>query len=108
MRDAPRYGPSPFTECGLYRRIRYPLMAGFVVVFWSAPVITAAHVLFAATATGYILAGIAFEEHDLIQSLGETYAAYRARVPALIPRPSPRRHSLGAQRNEENGRKQAT
>ena len=33
-------------------------------------------------------AGIAFEEHDLMQSLGETYAAYRARVPALIPRPS--------------------
>ena len=64
--------------------------------------------LFAATATGYILAGIAFEEHDLIQSLGETYAAYRARVPALIPRPSPRRHSLGVQRSEENDRKQAT
>jgi protein-S-isoprenylcysteine O-methyltransferase Ste14 len=43
-----------------------------------------------AAATGYILAGMAFEEHDLIQSLGETYAAYRARVPALIPLPSRR------------------
>ena len=49
---------------------------------------TVGHLLFAATATGYILAGIAFEEHDLIQSLGDTYAAYRAREPALIPRPS--------------------
>jgi protein-S-isoprenylcysteine O-methyltransferase Ste14 len=103
-----RYSPPPFTERGLYRRIRHPLMAGFLVVFWAAPTMTAGHLLFAATTTGYILAGIAFEEHDLIQSLGETYAAYRARVPALIPRPSPRRHSLGAQRNEENGRKQAT
>ena len=103
-----RYSPPPFTERGLYRRIRHPLMAGFVVVFWSAPAMTAGHLLFAAAATGYILVGIAFEEHDLIQSLGETYAAYRARVPALIPRPSPRRPSPGSQRSEENDRKQAT
>ena len=85
-----RYSPPPFTERGLYRRIRHPLMAGFVVVFWSAPVMTAGHLLFAAAATGYIGAGIAFEEHDLIQGLGETYAGYRARVPALIPVPWPR------------------
>jgi methanethiol S-methyltransferase len=89
-----RYISPPFSQRGLYRRIRHPLMAGFVVVFWSAPAMTAGHLLFAAAATGYILAGIAFEERDLIQSLGETYAAYRARVPALVPRPSPRRHSL--------------
>ena len=91
-----RYSPPPFTERGLYGRIRHPLMAGFVVIFWSAPAMTAGHLLFAAAATGYILAGIAFEEHDLIQSLGGTYAAYRARVPALIPRPWPRRHSPGS------------
>jgi methanethiol S-methyltransferase len=84
------YRPPPFTERGLYRRIRHPLMAGFLIIFWSAPTMTAGHLLFAATATGYILAGIAFEEHDLRQSMGETYAAYRARVPALIPRPSHR------------------
>ena len=85
-----RYSPPPFTERGLYRHIRHPLMAGFVVVFWSAPVMTAGHVLFAAAATGYILVGIAFEEHDLVASLGGSYVAYRARVPALIPRPWPR------------------
>ena len=92
----------------MYGRIRHPLMAGFVVVFWSAPVMTAGHLLFAATATGYILAGIAFEEHDLTQNLGETYTAYRARVPALIPRPSLRHPPLGSWRSEENDRKQAT
>ena len=103
-----RYSPPPFTERGIYGRIRHPLMTGFVVIFWSAPVMTAGHLLFAATATGYILAGIAFEEHDLLQSLGGAYAAYRARVPALIPRPSLRRHSPRSQRDEENDPKQAT
>jgi protein-S-isoprenylcysteine O-methyltransferase Ste14 len=85
------YSPPPFTERGLYRRIRHPLMAGFLIVFWSAPTMTAGHLLFAVAATGYILVGIAFEEHDLLQSLGGTYAAYQARVPALIPRPSHKR-----------------
>ena len=91
-----RYSPPPFTERGLYGRIRHPLMAGFVVIFWAAPVMTAGHLLFAAGATGYILAGIAFEEHDLTKSLGSTYTAYRARVPALIPRLSLRRHPPGS------------
>ena len=90
------YSPPPFTERGLYRRIRHPLMTGFLIVFWAAPIMTAGHVLFAATATGYILAGIAFEERDLIRSLGETYTAYRARVPALIPRPAQRHRSPGS------------
>ena len=102
-----RYSPPPFTERGLYGRIRHPLMAGFVVVFWSAPVMTAGHVLFAAAATGYILAGIAFEEHDLIQGLGGTYAAYRAGVPALIPRPWLRRPPAGVLAKQGNDRKQA-
>jgi protein-S-isoprenylcysteine O-methyltransferase Ste14/RimJ/RimL family protein N-acetyltransferase len=82
-----RYSPPPFTQRGLYGRMRHPLMTGFVVVFWSAPAMTAGHLLFAAAATGYILVGIAFEEHDLIRSLGDTYADYRARVPALFPLP---------------------
>src|SRR5436190_4117401 len=102
-----RYSPPPFTERGIYGRIRHPLMTGFVVIFWSAPVMTVGHVLFAVAATGYILAGIAFEEHDLIQGLGGTYAAYRARVPALIPRPWLRRPPPGSQPSEENDRKQA-
>jgi len=68
-------------------------MTGFLVVVWAAPAMTVGHLLLAATATGYVLVGIAFEEHDLIQSLGESYIAYRARVPALVPRPSLRRPS---------------
>jgi methanethiol S-methyltransferase len=101
------YTPPPFTQRGLYGRIRHPLMAGFIIVFWSAPVMTAGHLLLAAAATGYIGVGVAFEEHDLIQSLGGTYTAYRARVPALIPRLWLRRPTPKSQRSQENGRKQA-
>ena len=90
-----RYSPPPFTQLGVYGRIRHPLMAGFVVIFWSAPTMTAGHLLFAVAATGYILAGIAFEEHDLIRSLGGSYGVYRSSVPALIPRLSVRPPSPG-------------
>src|SRR5215510_12838879 len=87
------YRPPPFTERALYGRVRHPLMAGFVIVFWAAPVMTAGHLLFAAAATGYILLGIRFEERDAGRDLGEAYRAYRRRVPALIPAvwPRPRR-----------------
>jgi methanethiol S-methyltransferase len=81
------YRPPPFTERGLYRRVRHPMMAGFVIVFWAASTMTAGHLLFAAAATGYILAGVRFEERDTEHDLGGAYRAYRARVPALIPRP---------------------
>ena len=62
--------------------------------------------LFATAATGYILAGIAFEEHDLIQGLGGTYAAYRAGVPARIPRPRLRRPPAGVLAKQGNDREQ--
>lgn len=84
------YRPPPFTERGLYRRIRHPLMAGFVIIFWATPTMTVGHLLFAAAATGYILVGISFEERDLKRSLGESYRSYLARVPALIPALRPR------------------
>jgi len=50
-------------------------------------VMTLGHLLLATLATGYILAGIWFEERDARRDLGERYRAYAARVPALIPRP---------------------
>jgi methanethiol S-methyltransferase len=84
------YRPPPFTQRGLYRYIRHPLMAGFVIIFWAAPTMTAGHLLFAAAATGYIGAGITFEERDLRRDLGEPYRAYLRRVPALMPARWPR------------------
>lgn len=85
MRSRP-YQPPCFVERGLYRQVRHPLMAGFIVIFWATPVMSAGHLLFAAAATAYIGVGIAFEERDLLRDLGPGYARYRSRVPALIPR----------------------
>jgi protein-S-isoprenylcysteine O-methyltransferase Ste14 len=79
------YEPPEFTRRRMYARVRHPLMTGFLIVFWAAPTMTAGHLLFAALATGYIVVGIAFEERDLIAGLGDTYRAYRAEVPAVIP-----------------------
>jgi protein-S-isoprenylcysteine O-methyltransferase Ste14 len=46
---------------------------------------TAAHFVFALATTIYILLAIRWEERDLTQVHGNTYAAYRDRVPMLIP-----------------------
>jgi protein-S-isoprenylcysteine O-methyltransferase Ste14 len=68
-----------------YRVIRHPLYAGFLLAFWSAPKMTAAHFLFALMTTAYILLAIRLEERDLLRAHPE-YATYRERVPMLIPR----------------------
>ena len=54
------------------------------MVFWSAPVMTAAHLVFAVATTAYILIAIQLEERDLVRSHPE-YAEYRRQVPMLVP-----------------------
>jgi protein-S-isoprenylcysteine O-methyltransferase Ste14 len=68
-----------------YRVVRHPLYVGWLTVFWAAPTMTAAHLLFAAGMTAYILAAVRWEERDLVAAHPE-YAAYRRRVPMLLPR----------------------
>jgi protein-S-isoprenylcysteine O-methyltransferase Ste14 len=83
------YTPLRFTTPVLYRVVRHPLYAGWLLAFWATPVMTTAHLVFAAALTAYILAAIRWEERDLAEAHPE-YAAYRRRVPMLIPRwPSP-------------------
>jgi protein-S-isoprenylcysteine O-methyltransferase Ste14 len=68
-----------------YKYVRHPLYLGWMIAFWAAPVMTAAHFLFAAICSAYMLTAIQFEERDLITSFGEQYTRYKLRAPMLIP-----------------------
>ena len=68
-----------------YRYVRHPLYVGWLLAFWSAPVMTAAHAFFAVMTTAYILIAIRFEEADLVRMHGSKYRRYRAAVPMIVP-----------------------
>ena len=78
--------PVQFTERSLYRVVRHPLMLGFLVAFWSAPVMSPGRLLFAGVITAWVLLAIRIEESTLVEMHGEAYERYRTRVPALLPR----------------------
>jgi methanethiol S-methyltransferase len=80
------YRAPVFRTPGLYKLVRHPLYIGWLVIFWAAPVMTSAHLLFAVVTTAYILIAIRLEEADLVTAFGAAYVDYRARTPMLIPR----------------------
>src|SRR5262249_1958637 len=79
------YRPLGFVTPGPSRHVRHPLSVGWLFAFWSTPTMTAAHLLFAVMTTAYILIAIRFEERDLGEFYGESYAEYRRNVPMLVP-----------------------
>ncbi|RDS84918.1 isoprenylcysteine carboxylmethyltransferase family protein [Dyella monticola] len=79
------YAPIGFRTPFLYRIVRHPLMLGFLVSFWAAPVMTRGHLLFAAAMTMYVLIALQLEERDMATYFGEPYRTYRRRVAMLLP-----------------------
>ncbi|MDH4048327.1 MAG: isoprenylcysteine carboxylmethyltransferase family protein [Gammaproteobacteria bacterium] len=73
-----------FATPALYRLVRHPIYVGWLGIMWFTPTMSGTHLVFAVISTLYILAGIRFEEKDLVDMHPE-YAQYRQKVPALIP-----------------------
>jgi protein-S-isoprenylcysteine O-methyltransferase Ste14 len=88
------YKPPQFHTPGMYRIVRHPLYVGWIIIFWAAPTMTLAHLVFAGVATAYILVAIQFEERDLVAAFGEAYESYRSRTPMLVPRLWARRRAV--------------
>jgi protein-S-isoprenylcysteine O-methyltransferase Ste14 len=80
-----KYTHPEFRTPFFYRYVRHPLYVGWLLTFWSAPVMTVAHLFFAVMTTAYILVAIRFEEADLMTMHGDKYRKYRNEVPMLIP-----------------------
>lgn len=79
------YTHLPFRTPFFYRYVRHPLYVGWLLTFWCAPVMTAAHLFFAVMTSAYIVIAIRFEEADLIAMHGEVYRKYQRKVPMLFP-----------------------
>jgi protein-S-isoprenylcysteine O-methyltransferase Ste14 len=78
--------PPEFKTPLLYRVVRHPIYAGFILAFWATPTMTQGHLLFAAATTAYILIGIQLEERDLLKVFGARYEAYRGQAGMLYPK----------------------
>ena len=79
------YAQLEFRTPFFYRYVRHPLYFGWLLTFWSAPVMTVAHLFFAVMTTAYIFMAIRFEEADLAVMHGENYRRYRQQVPMIVP-----------------------
>jgi len=83
-------GIEPFIERGVYRHIRHPMYSGLILLQAAAPAQTYNSLTLLGAVTIYFVIGARFEERRLLAG-HPSYADYRSRVAAFIPRPGLRR-----------------
>lgn len=79
-------GPQAFRLSPLHRFVRHPWYSCALVLIWTRDW-DPAWLVTAAALTAYIWVGLRLEEAKLETAFGDAYRRYRARVPALLPRP---------------------
>ena len=102
LRNLP-YTSSDFRTPALYNIVRHPLYLGWLMVFWGAPFMTVAHLVFSLATTAYIFLAIQFEERDLVKLHGDEYLKYRRRIPMILPLKWPSRKLTGDGRRDLQG-----
>lgn len=79
------YTQLQFKVISFYKYVRHPLYFGMLLGMWATPIMSVTHLLLAIAITVYVVIGTLFEEKDLVRDFGNTYKAYQAKKPMLIP-----------------------
>lgn len=81
IRQAQGQAASPrFRIVGPYQVVRHPIYLGWVLMTFAMPAMTGSRLSFAAISTAYLVAAVPFEERSLVETFGDEYRAYQARV----------------------------
>jgi protein-S-isoprenylcysteine O-methyltransferase Ste14 len=75
----------PLTIRGLYRWVRHPIYALFIVMIWASPDVTADRLLFNVLWSIWMVIATQLEERDLTAEFGDGYRRYQRSVPMLVP-----------------------
>lgn len=71
---------------GLFSLIRQPIYVAFALTLWTVPVWTPDQLLLAISYTAYCIFAPRRKERRFSQMYGQRFAAYKARVPYILPR----------------------
>jgi protein-S-isoprenylcysteine O-methyltransferase Ste14 len=73
-------GSATFTRRGPYGWVRHPIYAGWFLVVFSVPTMTATQLVFAVVSSVYLIVGMVFEERSLMTAAPEAYREYQRAV----------------------------